>query len=60
MLEKDEEEDEEEEEEEEEDAAGAEEVVEKVATALFPVAYDGIQSQNISARLAATQGRGRR
>lgn len=56
MLEKDEEEDEE----EEEDAAGAEEVVEKVATALFPVAYDGIQSQNISARLAATQGRGRR
>lgn len=43
--EKDEEEEEEEdeEEEEEEDAAGAEEEVEKVATALFPVAYDGIQ-----------------
>lgn len=50
----------EEEEEEEEDAAGAEEEVEKVATALFPVAYDGIQSQNISARLAETQRRRRR
>ncbi|EFE43009.1 hypothetical protein TRV_02259 [Trichophyton verrucosum HKI 0517] len=36
-------EEEEDEEEEEEDAAGAEEEVEKVATALFPVAYDGIQ-----------------
>ena len=58
MLEKDEEE--EEEEEEEEDAAGAEEEVVKVATALFPVAYDGIQSQNISARLASSNSRKRR